>query len=119
MRAIVYDNAGASASSATSTITVNTPTTAPPTGVAFQASADHNSLVTRYELRIFASGANPATATPVAISDLAKPAPDANGDITVDRAAFFSGLAAGDYVAAVAAIGDGGASISTGVGFTR
>ena len=66
--------------------------------------------MTRYELRIFANGANPATATPLAISDLGKAAPAANGDITVDRAPFFSALAPGTYVAAVAAIGSGGTS---------
>ncbi|MEN3336894.1 MAG: hypothetical protein V7647_570, partial [Acidobacteriota bacterium] len=119
VHAVAYDAAGASTSSATVTITVATPVTTPPTGVAFQASADHATLVTSYELRIYASGANPATATPINASDLGKPAPDANGDITVDRSAFFSSLAAGDYVAAVAAIGSGGASVSTGVAFTR
>jgi hypothetical protein len=85
----------------------------------FQASPDHATLVTRYELRIFASGANPATATPLTTSDLGKPTPDAAGDITVDRATFFSNLAAGTYVAAVRAIGSGGSSSSTGVTFTR
>jgi hypothetical protein len=118
VRAVAYDNGGSSATSATSTITVSTTTTPPATGIAFQASVDHATLVTRYELRIFASGANPATATPLAVSDLGKPAPAANGDIIVDRAAFFSALAPGSYVAAVAAIGTGGASISTGVAFT-
>ena len=119
LRAVVYDNAGASATSATSTITVSTPVISPPTGVAFHASADHDTLVTRYELRIFASGANPATATPIAISDLGKSAPDASGDITVDRSTFFIGLAMGDYLAVVAAVGEGGSSMSSGVAFTR
>jgi hypothetical protein len=119
LRAVVYDNAGASGTSATSTITVSTPVISPPRGVAFHASADHDTLVTRYELRIFASGANPATATPIAISDLGKSAPDASGDITVDRSTFFIGLAVGDYLAVVAAVGEGGSSMSSGVAFTR
>jgi chitinase len=119
LKAIAYDNNGASASSATSTITVGTTTTTPPTGVVFKASADHATLVTTYELRIYASGADPNTATPMATSDLGKPTPDANNDITVYRAAFFSGLSASNYVAAVAAIGWGGTSVSTGVTFTR
>jgi len=120
LRAVAYDAAGASASSAAVAITVTTPVVAvaPPTRVAFTASVDHAS-VTSYELRIYASGANPATAIAIAASDLGKPTPDANGDITVDRAAFFSNLGVGDYVAAVAAIGAGGASVSTGVTFTR
>lgn len=91
----------------------------PATGVIFQASPDHASLVTSYELRVFASGADPATATPVATSNLAKPTPAANGDITVDRSAFFGGLAAGRYLAAVRAIGSGGASANATVVFTR
>jgi hypothetical protein len=119
VRAIAYDTAGVSASSVVSTITVSTTTTTPPTAVVFQASTDHATLVTRYELRIFASGANPLTATPLTTSDLGKPTPAANGDITVDRAAFFSGLGVGSYVAAVSAIGSGGTSTSTGVSFTR
>ncbi len=119
VRAVAYDNGGASATSATITITVSTTTTAPPSGVVFQASTDHATLVTRYELRIFASGADPNTETPIAVSDLAKPNPDAAGDITVDRATFFSGLAAGNYVAAVSAIGTGGTTTSTGVAFTK
>ena len=119
VRAVAYDNGGASATSATSTITVSTTTSPPPTGIVFQASVDHATLVARYELRIFASGADPATAIPIATSDLGKPDPDVNGDITVDRAAFFDGLSQGSYVAAVAAIGAGGSSSSSGVAFTR
>jgi regulation of enolase protein 1 (concanavalin A-like superfamily) len=119
VKAMAYDNTGASNSSATSTITVNTSTTTPPTGVVFTASPDHATMVTSYELRIYASGADPNTATPIATSNLGKPTPDANNDITVDRAAFFSSLAPANYVAAVAAIGSGGSSISTGVTFIR
>lgn len=119
LTAVAIDNDGASASSAPDTITVSPATTSPPRLIVFHASTDHATLVTRYELRIFASGANPATATPLATSDLGKPTPDANGDITVDRATFFSSLAAGSYVAAVSAIGSGGATASGGVAFTR
>jgi hypothetical protein len=119
VKAIAYDNSGASTSSATSTITVTTSTTTPPTGVIFTASLDHATLVTRYELRIYASGADPNTARPIATSDLGKPTPAANNDITVDRASFFSALGPSNYVAAVAAIGSGGESISTGVTFLR
>ncbi len=118
LTAVAVDNDGASASSAANMITVSAAASAPRL-IVFLASPDHATLVTRYELRIFASGANPATATPLAASDLGKPAPDANGDITVDRATFFSGLAAGSYVAAVSAIGAGGATTSAGVAFTR
>ena len=85
----------------------------------FTASSDHATSVTSYLFEVFASGANPATATPVATSDLGKPAPAANNDITVDRATFFNGLAAGNYVATVRAIGPGGTTRSASVTFTR
>jgi hypothetical protein len=87
--------------------------------VVFTASADHNTTVTSYLFEVFAAGANPATATPVATSDLGKPAPAANNDITVDRASFFTGLAPGNYVATVSAIAPGGRSRSPAVSFTR
>ena len=119
VKAIAYDNSGNSKSSATSTITVSTATSTAPTGVAFTASPDHATLVTSYELRIYASGANPQTATPIAISNLGKPTPDANNNITVDLPSFFVSLATGNYVAAVAAIGAGGSSVSAGVSFSR
>src|SRR5262249_39191440 len=80
IKAVAYDNSGASTSSAASSITVSPPTTTspptPPTGVTFTASPDHATLVTSYELRIYASGADPNTATPIATSDLGKPTPD-------------------------------------------
>ena len=119
VKAIAYDNSNASTSSATSTITINTTTTTPPTGVVFTASPDHATLVINYELRIYASGANPNTATPIATSNLGKPTPGANNDITVNQATFFSSLTVGNYVAAVAAVGTGGSSVSTGVTFIR
>jgi regulation of enolase protein 1 (concanavalin A-like superfamily) len=118
LTAVAIDNDGGTATSATVGVNVNA-TTSPPTAIAFRASVDHATLVTRYELRIFASGANPATATPIATSDLGKPAPDLNGDITVNRATFFSGLGQASYIAAVSAIGPGGSSTSAGVSFTR
>jgi regulation of enolase protein 1 (concanavalin A-like superfamily) len=118
LRAVATDNDGATATSATVGVTVTT-TISPPTAIAFHASVDHATLVTRYDLRIYASGANPSTATPIATSDLGKPTPDANGDITVNRATFFSALAPGSYNAAVWAIGTGGSSTSAGIPFTR
>jgi len=118
LRAIAYDGDGANAASAVATITV-TAASSPPTGIVFQKSADHATLVTSYELRVFANGANPNTATPVAKVNLGKPVPAANGDITASQPAFFSNLSAGTYVAAVAAIGSGGTSVSSGVTFTR
>ena len=88
--------------------------TTPPTGVVFTASPDHATLVTSYELRIFASGADPNTATPIAKSNLGKPTPDANNDHHRRSAGVLQRAGVGNYVAAVAAIGSGGSSISTG-----
>jgi hypothetical protein len=110
LKAMAYDAQGASASSATSTVTVTTTPAAPPTTVVFSASADHATLVTSYRLDVFASGADPMTAAPIATSDLGKVAPAANNDITVNRASLFSGLAPGSYLATVTAIGSAGST---------
>jgi regulation of enolase protein 1 (concanavalin A-like superfamily) len=118
LRAVAYDDAGASGTSATVTVTVAS-AAGPPRWVAFTASADHSTTVTSYLFEVFASGANPETATPVATSNLGKPTPDASNEIMVDRATFFSGLAVGSYVATVSAIGTAGNARSESVTFTR
>jgi regulation of enolase protein 1 (concanavalin A-like superfamily) len=118
LRAVAYDAAGASATSAAVTVSVTSSSTAPRL-VVFTASTDHATTVTSYLLEVFAAGANPSTATPAATSNLGKPTPASNGDITVDRAAFFSGLPPGSYLATVTAIGLGGLTRSAGVTFTR
>jgi regulation of enolase protein 1 (concanavalin A-like superfamily) len=116
--AVAYDTAGANASSAPSSITVGSaPSTQ--TNVVFQASSDHATMVSSYRLDVFAGGSDPATSTPVASSDLGKPASDANGDITVDRSAFFNGLPPGSFLVTVSAVGSGGESRSAPVSFTR
>lgn len=119
LTAIAYDAAGASATSAAVTVTVSAATTNAPRLVVFTASSDHATNVTNYVLRVYAASANPSTATPIATSDLGKPTPASNGDITVDRASFFSGLAAGSYQATVTAVGSGGQAQSAPVTFTR
>ena len=118
VRAIAYDQAGANVSSATITITVKAASVSAPTTVVFTQSVDHAS-VSSYLLEVFANGANPATATPVASSNLGKPTPATNGDITVNRATFFSALAPGSYVATVSAITSSGSSRSSIITFTR
>jgi hypothetical protein len=87
--------------------------------VAFTASADHDTNVTSYLVEVFASGADPNTATPVASSDLGKPALNSLGEVIVDRTAFFEALPAGNYVMAVRAIGPGGSTMSAAYTFTR
>lgn len=120
VRAVAYDTANASGSSANVTVTVSAapPPSTPPTSIVFAASVDH-ALVTSYLLEVFANGANPATATPVASSSLGKPAPAANGDITVNRATFFSALAPGTYLATVSSISATGKTRSAPITFTR
>jgi regulation of enolase protein 1 (concanavalin A-like superfamily) len=118
LTALAFDDAGAQTRSAGSAITV-TAVLAPPRAVEFTASVDHDTLVTSYQLDIFASGADPNTATPVASVNLGKPTPDASNTITVDESAFFTALAPGSYQATVSSIGDGGSSRSGAVAFTR
>ena len=118
LTAVAYDTAGASTTSAPIAITVSAVTT-PPRYVQFNASPDHTTLVSSYRFDVFQSGANPATATPVATLNLGKPTPDANGIITVDALSFFTSLAAGNYIATVSAIGSSGSSRSAAVSFTR
>lgn len=118
LTAVASDADGGSATSASVSITVLAAPAAP-RYVVFTASVDHSTAVTSYLFEVFASGADPATATPVASSDLGKPTPAANGDITVDRATFFAALPAGSYVATVSAVGPGGSGRSAPVTFTR
>jgi len=87
--------------------------------VDFHESNDNDTLVTSYRLDVFANGANPATATPIASSNLGKPTPDAAGDISVDRLAFFTALAPGTYIATVSAVGSGGENRSAPTTFIR
>jgi regulation of enolase protein 1 (concanavalin A-like superfamily) len=101
------------------TMRISTTTTAAPRAVVFTASSDHATNVTSYLFEVFANGANPATATPVASSDLGKPAPASDGTVTVDRSTFFSNLAPGTYVATVTAIGPGGRTRGGTATFTR
>jgi len=116
LTAKAYDAAGNTKTSTAVSVTVSA---AGPTNAVFTASTDHATLVTSYRLDVFASGANPNTATPIATSDLGKPTPDGTNTITVNRATFFSSLAPGSYVATVSAIGSGGQSRSASSTFTR
>ena len=118
MTAVARDAAGNTATAAGVTITVSNGALVIPTAITFTASVDHAS-VTSYQFEVFANGADPNTATPVASSNLGKPAPDANGDITVDQASLFNGLAPGTYVATVSSLWSGGRSRSVAVTFTR
>lgn len=117
--AVAYDAGGLKTTSAPVLITVSAGVLSAPRMVVFGASSDHATNVTSYVLKVFPSGANTATATPVATSDLGKPAPAWNGEISVDRETFFRNLPAGSYIATVTAIGPGGQTPSASVSFTR
>jgi predicted phage tail protein len=115
--AMAYDAAGLNTRSAAVSVTV-TASVSPPTGVEFTASAD-DATVTSYRIDVFAAGADPNTATPVASLNAGKPTPDANNNITVSAPSFFSALALGNYQLTVSAINANGIGRSSPVAFTR
>jgi hypothetical protein len=116
LTAVATDDHGASSTSAARSVTV---TQAPSVRrAAFTPSADHGTLVNSYLLEVFASGADPRTAAPVATQNLGKPAV-VNGDCTADVTATLDRLAPGNYVATVAAVGNGGSTRSAPIPFTR
>ena len=119
LTARAVDSDGAQTTSAAVTITVAAAPPPAPRLVQMTASTDHDDNVTSYLLEVFASGADPETATPVASSDLGKPTPDADREISVDRSTFFAALAPGNYIATVKAIGEGGSSRTAPVAFSR
>jgi hypothetical protein len=86
--------------------------------VVFTASADHDSAVTNYVLKVFSDAAASGSA-PTASLDLGKPAVDQAGEISVDRTGFFSALPPGEYVATVTAVGVSGEAASPAVPFSR
>jgi chitinase len=116
LKAVAVDADGGSATSSMATVTVGTVSTTKRVG--FTASVDH-AIVTNYLLEVFPSTANPATATPVASSNLGKPTPDSSNEIVVDRTTFLNGLAPGSYLVTVASVGAGGSSRSVAIPFTR
>lgn len=110
--AVAVDNLGARAASPAITLT------AVPSHAVFTASVDHDALVTSYRLEIFVSGADPDTATPVAVQELGKPEP-VSGEITVDITTTLQPLAGGNYVATVTAVAPGTASRSAPAALVR
>jgi len=118
LTAVAFDQDGNQTRSAPVTVTVSGATTSTRTLV-FTASADNDTNVTSYRLNVFASTANPATATPVATISLGKPTPDANRQISVNESTFINALAGGNYLATVTAIGPGGQTQSAAYAFTR
>jgi hypothetical protein len=87
--------------------------------VVFTASTDHDRLVETYVLEIYREGETPGVSNPVAIRDLRKPMPEANGDIAVNCSALFQTLAPGRYLATVMAVGRRDSARSATVPFNR
>ena len=116
--AAALDAEGNRTASAPITITVGT-TLAVTYVFGFNASPDHATNVDAYRLNIYAANANPTTATPLATSDLGKPAPDAQGQIAVDRTSFVLSMPAGAYLATVSAVNASGAAQSGSISLTR
>jgi hypothetical protein len=110
------DDDGAAITSPSRSITVNPAPTQ--RNAVFTASPDHATLVTSYLFEVFAAGANPATATPIASQNLGKPAV-VSGEVTADVTATINALAPGNYQATVSAVGAGGSSRSGPAAFTR
>lgn len=119
LKAVATDDKGATTTSSIATVSVAAQSSTLPSGLAFTVGADHVTTVTSYRLEIHLSGATPGSSTPVATLSLGKPAPSPAGDVTVSNAAFFQGLAAGNYLASVVAIGPAGSTRSAAVTFTR
>jgi hypothetical protein len=120
LTAVARDAAGNTKVSSGLSITVGNVSTMPTTSVVFQQSADHASTsLTGYRLEIFANGADPNVATPVATVNLGKPTPQANGDISVDATSTFSPLRAGTYLITVDAVGVSTVARSSPVTFVR
>jgi regulation of enolase protein 1 (concanavalin A-like superfamily)/uncharacterized protein (DUF2141 family) len=118
LTAVAYDAAGLNTRSAAVSVTVTSATLTAPTGVVFTASTD-NATVTSYRIDVFAAGANPSTATPVASMNAGKPTPDASNNITVSAPSFFSALAPGNYQLTISAINANGTGRSSPIAFTR
>ena len=112
LRAVAYDNGGASTASAAVNVTVGGGTTPATSRVAFTPSPDHaTTSVTSYTVAIRRAG-DAVTATPVASKSLGKPSP-VNNEITADISDIVNPLPAGSYYAVVTAVGPGGSGASS------
>ena len=87
------------------------PPTPPPATLTllFTPSVDHASNVTSYTAEVFAAGADPTSASPVASQNLGKPAVVSNS-ISVNLLPLVSSLAPGSYFVSVSAVGPGGST---------
>jgi hypothetical protein len=71
-----------------------------------------------YKFEVFAAGANPNSAAPIATQNIGLP-PVVSGECTANVQATILGLTAGNYIATVAGVGSGGTLRSNAFSFTR
>ena len=85
----------------------------------FVPASDHETAVHHYVLDVFPSGADPTVANSVLSVDLGKPT-ITEGECRVDISTIILGLAPGDYIATVTAVGSGtSAPSASSLRFTR
>jgi hypothetical protein len=109
LTAVARDNAGAMTVSSTRDITVRSASL--PTTLIFTPSSNHTTAVDRYVLEIFPAGADTRVANAIVTRDVGKPAVS-GGECRVDVTSTILGLSAGNYVATISAVGDGGTTQS-------
>jgi hypothetical protein len=117
LKAVAFDNRGATTQSSTIDVTVKPPNL--PSKAVFVPSSNHATAVDRYVLEIFPAGVDPTVANPVATLDIGKPS-IVNGECTADISSVTLTLPPGTYIATLTAMGIGGSAQSTpSAPFTR
>jgi hypothetical protein len=110
-RAVAVDNRGSTGTSNTVSVAVGSSPQQPSRAV-FTPSADHDTLVNSYVLKIYTGGSNPSTGVPVATLDLGKPG-IVNGECEADITLLLAGLNPGTYFGTLTAVGSGGSATSS------
>ena len=117
LTAIARDDSGNTTASSTRDIIVRAATL--PNTAVFVPASDHETAVYHYVLDVFPSGADPTVANSVLSVDLGKPT-ITEGECRVDISTIILGLAPGDYIATVTAVGGGTSAPSvSSLRFTR
>ncbi|HET9568655.1 MAG TPA: Ig-like domain-containing protein [Vicinamibacterales bacterium] len=104
LTAVARDDSGNTTASSTRDIIVRSATL--PNTAVFVPASDHETAVHHYVLDVFPSGADPTVANSVLSVDLGKPT-ITEGECRVDISTIILGLAPGDYIATVTAVGSG------------
>src|SRR6185295_14785167 len=115
LSAVARDNLGASTVSSWVDIGVGSTTTL--SKAVFKPAVVPEG-VQYYVFEVFAAGANPNTAAPIATQNLGKPAV-VSGECTADVRSTIMGLSAGSYIATVSSVSSDGKLRSNSHSFTR